>query len=121
MSPELDWEFLMRLDPAKLEQHEHDVLQHQDVIVQLKRQQLQGEHSKNILQLFFITQFLLQLKVQESAMTLEELEKAGEEQAHTEEKLKANIERLKKELVSFCIYFSHSFVSLVRAWCWCSG
>uniref|UniRef100_A0A8C4Q5C3 Uncharacterized protein n=1 Tax=Eptatretus burgeri TaxID=7764 RepID=A0A8C4Q5C3_EPTBU len=83
MSPELDWEFLMRLDPAKLEQHEHDVLQHQDVIVQLKRQQLQGEHSKNILQLFFITQFLLQLKVQESAMTLEELEKAGEEQAHT--------------------------------------
>uniref|UniRef100_UPI00358E731A centrosomal protein of 290 kDa isoform X3 n=1 Tax=Myxine glutinosa TaxID=7769 RepID=UPI00358E731A len=98
MSPKLDWEFLMRLDPATLEQHENDMLQLLDVIPQITKQELQGEHSKNILQLFFVTQFLLQLKVQESAMALEELEKAGEEQAHTEEKLKANIERLKKEL-----------------------
>nr|XP_020849162.1 centrosomal protein of 290 kDa [Phascolarctos cinereus] len=59
---------------------------------------LKDENQENVVHLFRITQSLMKMKAQEVELALEEVEKAGEEQAKFENQLKTKVMKLENEL-----------------------
>uniref|UniRef100_S4RXU7 Centrosomal protein of 290kDa coiled-coil region domain-containing protein n=1 Tax=Petromyzon marinus TaxID=7757 RepID=S4RXU7_PETMA len=59
---------------------------------------LRDETSEKLIHLFSLTQSLMKLKSQEAAVAMEEVERAGTEQARVERQYKAKIDKLENEL-----------------------
>ncbi|KAG8513961.1 Centrosomal protein of 290 kDa, partial [Galemys pyrenaicus] len=60
--------------------------------------ELKSESQENVIHLFRVTQSLMKMKAQEVELALEEVEKAGEEQAKFENQLKTKVMKLENEL-----------------------
>ncbi|KAF1602458.1 hypothetical protein FQV09_0011788, partial [Eudyptes chrysolophus] len=98
MAPILDWKKLMKVDP--------DALPHQDELAdrlletmsKVDGKDLKTETPEQLIHLFKITQSLMKMKAQEVELALEEVEKAGEEQAKCENQFKTKVMKLQNEL-----------------------
>ncbi|MBN3326738.1 CE290 protein, partial [Atractosteus spatula] len=66
--------------------------------LQVEKRDLKGDSPEKIIHLFRITQAIMKMKAQEVDLALEEVEKAGEEQAKIENQLKAKVYKLEHEL-----------------------
>ncbi|GCB72618.1 hypothetical protein scyTo_0002097 [Scyliorhinus torazame] len=98
MAPNLDWDKLMKVDPDSLPSREKLADKLLDSISKVEGNELTAENPEKLVQLFRITQSLMKMKAQEVELALEEVEKAGEEQAKTENQLKAKVLKLENEL-----------------------
>ncbi|XP_051818445.1 centrosomal protein of 290 kDa-like [Antechinus flavipes] len=94
----LDWKTLWRVNPDDLPRQEELA---DDLLVSLSKvevKDLKDENQENVVHLFQITQSLMKMKAQEAELALEEVEKAGEEQAKFENQLKTKVMKLENEL-----------------------
>ncbi|XP_078075740.1 centrosomal protein of 290 kDa isoform X3 [Mustelus asterias] len=98
MAPNLDWDKLMKVDPDSLPSREKLADKLLDSISKVEGNELPAENPEKLIRLFRITQSLMKMKAQEVELALEEVEKAGEEQAKTENQLKAKVLKLENEL-----------------------
>ncbi|XP_067906371.1 centrosomal protein of 290 kDa isoform X2 [Heterodontus francisci] len=98
MAPNLDWDKLMKVDPDSLPSREKLADKLLDLTSKIEGNELTAEDPEKLVQLFRITQSLMKMKAQEVELALEEVEKAGEEQAKTENQLKAKVLKLENEL-----------------------
>ncbi|XP_068132936.1 centrosomal protein of 290 kDa isoform X2 [Hyperolius riggenbachi] len=98
MAPALDWGRLLKVDPDVLPDQERLAEKMLKTISQVRSTELKGETDENLIQLFRITQSLMKMKSQEVDLALEEAEKAGEEQAKTENQLRSKIKQLENEM-----------------------
>ncbi|XP_048404804.1 centrosomal protein of 290 kDa isoform X2 [Stegostoma tigrinum] len=98
MAPSLDWVQLMKVDPDSLPSREKLADKLLDTISKVEGNELTTEDPEKLIQLFRLTQSLMKMKAQEVELALEEVEKAGEEQAKTENQLKAKVLKLENEL-----------------------
>ncbi|XP_036615279.1 centrosomal protein of 290 kDa [Trichosurus vulpecula] len=94
----LDWKTIRRVNPDDLPRQEKLA---DDLLVSLSKveaKDLKDENQENVVHLFRITQSLMKMKAQEVELALEEVEKAGEEQAKFENQLKTKVMKLENEL-----------------------
>ncbi|NWT97533.1 CE290 protein, partial [Urocynchramus pylzowi] len=98
MAPVLDWKKLMKVDPDTLPRQEELANRLLDVMIKVNGKDLKAETPEKMIQLFKITQSLLKMKAQEVELALEEVEKAGEEQAKCENNFKTKLMKLQNEL-----------------------
>ncbi|XP_078738393.1 centrosomal protein of 290 kDa isoform X5 [Lampetra fluviatilis] len=98
MSPNVAWEILLKCDPNTLEREVDVAYQIEDIISKVEVKSLKDETSEKLIHLFSLTQSLMQLKSQEAAFAMEEVERAGTEQAKVERQYKAKIDKLENEL-----------------------
>ncbi|XP_072511618.1 centrosomal protein of 290 kDa isoform X2 [Notamacropus eugenii] len=94
----LDWKTIRRVNPDDLPRQEELA---DDLLISLSKvevKDLKGENQENVVHLFRITQSLMKMKAQEVELALEEVEKAGEEQAKFENQLKTKVMKLENEL-----------------------
>ncbi|XP_027698300.1 centrosomal protein of 290 kDa [Vombatus ursinus] len=94
----LDWKTIQRVNPDDLPRQEELA---DDLLVSLSKvevKDLKDENQENVVHLFRITQSLMKMKAQEVELALEEVEKAGEEQAKFENQLKTKVMKLENEL-----------------------
>uniref|UniRef100_A0A8C4SDF7 Centrosomal protein 290 n=1 Tax=Erpetoichthys calabaricus TaxID=27687 RepID=A0A8C4SDF7_ERPCA len=98
MSPKLDWSELMKIDPEVLPGQEKLADKLLDSLSKVESSELIVNDPPKLVQLFKITQSLMKMKAQEVELAMEEVEKAGEEQAKIESHLKAKILKLENEL-----------------------
>ncbi|KAM9311658.1 centrosomal protein of 290 kDa [Gastrophryne carolinensis] len=97
MAP-LDWGKLMKVDPDLLPTQERVAEKMLKTLSKVSSTDLKAEPNDNLVQLFRIAQSLMKMKSQEVDLALEEAEKAGEEQAKTENQLKSKIKQLENEM-----------------------
>ncbi|CAH7330075.1 Cep290 [Phodopus roborovskii] len=98
MPPSINWKELIKIDPDDLPRQEELA---DNLLVSLSKvevNELKDEHQENVIHLFRITQSLMKMKAQEVELALEEVEKAGEEQAKFENQLKTKVMKLENEL-----------------------
>ncbi|XP_026504613.1 centrosomal protein of 290 kDa [Terrapene carolina triunguis] len=98
MPPNLDWKKLMRIDADDLPRQEELADSLLVTISKVEGNDLKDENPEHVVHLFKITQSLMKMKAQEVELALEEVEKAGEEQAKFENQLKAKVMKLENEL-----------------------
>ncbi|XP_014381380.1 centrosomal protein of 290 kDa isoform X2 [Alligator sinensis] len=98
MAPNLDWKMLMRVDPDALPRQEELADRLLETVSKVEGNDLKSENPEQVIHLFKITQSLMKMKVQETELAVEEVEKAGEEQAKVENQLKARVMKLENEL-----------------------
>ncbi|XP_019370375.1 PREDICTED: centrosomal protein of 290 kDa isoform X4 [Gavialis gangeticus] len=98
MAPNLDWKMLMRVDPDALPRQEELADRLLETVSKVEGNDLKNENPEQVIHLFKITQSLMKMKVQEAELAVEEVEKAGEEQAKVENQLKARVMKLENEL-----------------------
>ncbi|NXD33359.1 CE290 protein, partial [Copsychus sechellarum] len=98
MAPILDWKKLMKVDPDSLPRQEELADRLLDITFKVDGKDLKTETPEKVIHLFKITQSLLKMKTQEVELALEEVEKAGEEQAKCENNFKTKLMKLQKEL-----------------------
>ncbi|CAM5084718.1 unnamed protein product [Eretmochelys imbricata] len=98
MPPNLDWKKLMRIDADDLPRQEELADSLLVTVSKVEGNDLKGENLEHVVHLFKITQSLMKMKAQEVELALEEVEKAGEEQAKFENQLKAKVLKLENEL-----------------------
>ncbi|XP_041330178.1 centrosomal protein of 290 kDa isoform X2 [Pyrgilauda ruficollis] len=98
MAPVLDWKKLMKVDPDTLPRQEELADRLLDIMIKVDGKDLNTETPEKMVQLFKITQSLLKMKAQEVELALEEVEKAGEEQAKCENNFKTKLIKLQNEL-----------------------
>ncbi|XP_014744320.1 PREDICTED: centrosomal protein of 290 kDa [Sturnus vulgaris] len=98
MAPILDWKKLMKVDPDTLPRQEELADRLLDITFKVDGKDLKTETPEKVIHLFKITQSLLKMKTQEVELALEEVEKAGEEQAKCENNFKIRLMKLQKEL-----------------------
>ncbi|NWJ06223.1 CE290 protein, partial [Crypturellus undulatus] len=98
MAPILDWKKLMKVDPDALPHQEELADRLLETVSKVDGKDLKNEPSEQLLHLFKITQSLMKMKAQEVELALEEVEKAGEEQAKCENKFKTKVLKLESEL-----------------------
>nr|XP_054487141.1 centrosomal protein of 290 kDa isoform X2 [Agelaius phoeniceus] len=98
MAPVLDWKKLMKVDPDTLPRQEELADRLLDMMIKVDGKDLKTETPEKMIQLFKITQSLLKMKAQEVELALEEVEKAGEEQAKYENNFKTKLVKLQNEL-----------------------
>ncbi|XP_074919570.1 centrosomal protein of 290 kDa [Chelonoidis abingdonii] len=98
MPPNLDWKKLMRINADDLPRQEELADSLLVTISKVEGNDLKDENSEHVVHLFKITQSLMKMKAQEVELALEEVEKAGEEQAKFENQLKAKVMKLENEL-----------------------
>ncbi|XP_077327508.1 centrosomal protein of 290 kDa [Lithobates pipiens] len=98
MAPALDWGKLMKVDPDVLPNQERLAEKMLKTLSQVTSTDLKGETNENLIQIFRITQSIMKMKSQEVDLALEEAEKAGEEQAKTENQLRSKIKQLENEI-----------------------
>ncbi|NXU95066.1 CE290 protein, partial [Xiphorhynchus elegans] len=98
MAPILDWKKLMKVDPDSLPRQEELADRLVDTMCKIDGKDLKTETPEKLIHLFKITQSLLKMKTQEVELALEEVEKAGEEQARCENNFKTKIMKLQNEL-----------------------
>ncbi|XP_013373578.1 PREDICTED: centrosomal protein of 290 kDa isoform X1 [Chinchilla lanigera] len=98
MPPNINLKELIKVDPDELPRQEELA---ENLLISLSKvevKDLQNENQKNMIHLFRITQSLMKMKAQEVELALEEVEKAGEEQAKFENQLKTKVMKLENEL-----------------------
>uniref|UniRef100_A0A8C5NV41 Centrosomal protein 290 n=1 Tax=Jaculus jaculus TaxID=51337 RepID=A0A8C5NV41_JACJA len=98
MSPNINWKELIKVDPDDLPRQEELA---DSLLVSLSKvevNEIKNEDQENMIHLFRITQSLMKMKAQEVELALEEVEKAGEEQAKFENQLKSKVMKLENEL-----------------------
>ncbi|NWZ77326.1 CE290 protein, partial [Poecile atricapillus] len=98
MAPILDWKKLMKVDPDTLPRQEELADRLLDIMFKVDGKDLKNETPEKMIHLFKITQSLLKMKTQEVELALEEVEKAGEEQAKCENNFKTKLMKLQNEL-----------------------
>ncbi|XP_053833170.1 centrosomal protein of 290 kDa isoform X2 [Vidua macroura] len=98
MAPVLDWKKLMKVDPDTLPHQEELVDRLLDIMIKVDGKDLKTETPEKMIHLFKITQSLLKMKAQEVELAVEEVEKAGEEQAKCENNFKTKLMKLQNEL-----------------------
>ncbi|NXC93347.1 CE290 protein, partial [Certhia familiaris] len=98
MAPVLDWKKLMKVDPDILPRQEELADRLLDIMFKVDGKDLKTETPEKVIHLFKITQTLLKMKTQEVELALEEVEKAGEEQAKCENNFKTRLMKLQNEL-----------------------
>ncbi|XP_038612778.1 LOW QUALITY PROTEIN: centrosomal protein of 290 kDa [Tachyglossus aculeatus] len=98
MPPNLDWKKIMRVDPDSLPRQDELADHLLDSLSKVEGKDLEDENHENVVHLFRITQALMKMKAQEVELALEEVEKAGVEQAKFENQLKAKVMKLENEL-----------------------
>ncbi|KAM4782712.1 centrosomal protein of 290 kDa isoform 2-T2 [Cyanocitta cristata] len=98
MAPILDWKKLMKIDPDTLPRQEELADRLLDIMFKVDGKDLKTEIPEKLIHLFKITQSLLKMKTQEVELALEEVEKAGEEQAKCENNFKTKLMKLQNEL-----------------------
>ncbi|PNJ24995.1 CEP290 isoform 2, partial [Pongo abelii] len=98
MPPNINWKEIMKVDPDDLPRQEELA---DNLLISLSKvevNELKSEKQENMIHLFRITQSLMKMKAQEVELALEEVEKAGEEQAKFENQLKTKVMKLENEL-----------------------
>ncbi|XP_062440904.1 centrosomal protein of 290 kDa isoform X2 [Rhea pennata] len=98
MAPFLDWKKLMKVDPDALPHQEELADTLLETVSKVDGKDLKNEASEQLIHLFKITQSLMKMKTQEVELALEEVEKAGEEQAKCENQFKTKMMKLENEL-----------------------
>ncbi|KFP54531.1 Centrosomal protein of 290 kDa, partial [Cathartes aura] len=98
MAPILDWKKLMKVDPDALPRQEELADRLLETMSKVDGKDLKTEPPEQLIHLFKITQSLLKMKAQEVELALEEVEKAGEEQAKCENQFKTKVIKLQNEL-----------------------
>ncbi|XP_064011013.1 centrosomal protein of 290 kDa isoform X5 [Pogoniulus pusillus] len=98
MAPILDWKKLMKVDPDALPNQEKLAEKLLETMTKVDGKDLKMETPEQLIQLFKVTQCLLKMKAEEVELALEEVEKAGEEQAKCENQFKTQVLKLQKEL-----------------------
>ncbi|XP_035193612.1 centrosomal protein of 290 kDa isoform X2 [Oxyura jamaicensis] len=98
MAPILDWKKLMRVDPDALPCQEELADRLLETVSKVDGKNLKNETPEQLIHLFKITQSLMKMKAQEVELALEEVEKAGEEQAKCENLYKTKVMKLENEL-----------------------
>ncbi|XP_053112327.1 centrosomal protein of 290 kDa isoform X2 [Hemicordylus capensis] len=98
MAPILEWKKIMRIDPDALPRQEELADNLLETVAKIDGNDLKDENPERLIQLFKISQSLMKMKSQEVELALEEVEKAGEEQAKFENQLKTKVMKLEKEL-----------------------
>ncbi|XP_017935896.1 centrosomal protein of 290 kDa isoform X3 [Manacus vitellinus] len=98
MAPILDWKKLMKVDPDSLPHQEELADRLLETMSKVDGRDLKTETPEKLIHLFKITQSLLKMKTQEVELALEEVEKAGEEQAKCENNFKTKMMKLQNEL-----------------------
>ncbi|XP_031445492.1 centrosomal protein of 290 kDa isoform X2 [Phasianus colchicus] len=98
MAPILDWKKLMRVDPDALPRQEELADTLFETLSKVDGKDLKNETPEQLMHLFKITQSLMKMKAQEVELALEEVEKAGEEQAKCENIFKTKMMKLESEL-----------------------
>lgn len=88
----------MKVDPDVLPNQERLAEKMLKTLSQVTSTDLKGETNDNLIQIFRITQSIMKMKSQEVDLALEEAEKAGEEQAKTENQLRSKIKQLENEI-----------------------
>ncbi|CAN0355868.1 unnamed protein product [Rangifer tarandus platyrhynchus] len=98
MPPNINWKEIKKVDPDELPRQEELA---DNLLISLSKvevNELKSESQENMIHLFRITQSLMKMKAQEVELALEEVEKAGEEQAKFENQLKTKVMKLENEL-----------------------
>ncbi|KAM7114667.1 centrosomal protein of 290 kDa isoform 1-T3 [Molossus nigricans] len=98
MPPNINWKDIVKVDPDDLPRQEELA---DNLLVSLSKvevNELKSESQENLIHLFRITQSLMKMKAQEVELALEEVDKAGEEQAKFENQLKTKVIKLENEL-----------------------
>ncbi|XP_063111339.1 centrosomal protein of 290 kDa isoform X2 [Cavia porcellus] len=98
MPPSINFKELIKIDPDELPRQEELA---DNLLISLSKVEvndLKNENQENMIHLFRITQSLMKMKAQEVELALEEVEKAGEEQAKFENQLKSKVMKLENEL-----------------------
>ncbi|XP_045444275.1 centrosomal protein of 290 kDa isoform X6 [Pipistrellus kuhlii] len=98
MPPSINWKEIIKVDPDDLPRQEKLA---DNLLVSLSKvevNELKSESQENVIHLFRITQSLMKMKAQEAELALEEIDKAGEEQAKVENKFQTELMRLENEL-----------------------
>ncbi|KFW96953.1 Centrosomal protein of 290 kDa, partial [Phalacrocorax carbo] len=98
MAPVLDWKKLMKVDPDALPHQEELADRLLETMSKVDGKDLKTETPEQLIHLFKITQSLMKMKAQEVELALEEVEKAGEEQAKCENQFKTKVMKLQNEL-----------------------
>ncbi|XP_074914310.1 centrosomal protein of 290 kDa isoform X6 [Buteo buteo] len=98
MAPILDWKKLMKVDPDALPRQEELAERLLESMSKVDGKDLKTQTQEQLIHLFKITQSLLKMKAQEVELALEEVEKAGEEQAKCENQFKTKVMKLQNEL-----------------------
>ncbi|XP_053262736.1 centrosomal protein of 290 kDa isoform X7 [Podarcis raffonei] len=98
MAPILEWKKVMKVDPDSLPRQEELADTLLEMLAKVDGSDLKDENPERLIQLFKISQSLMRMKNQEVELALEEVEKAGEEQAKFENQLKTKVMKLEKEL-----------------------
>ncbi|XP_075006769.1 centrosomal protein of 290 kDa isoform X4 [Calonectris borealis] len=98
MAPILDWKKLMKVDPDALPRQEELADRLLETMSKVDGKDLKTETPEQLIHLFKITQSLMKMKAQEVELALEEVEKAGEEQAKCENQFKTKVMKLQNEL-----------------------
>ncbi|NXQ83718.1 CE290 protein, partial [Nyctibius grandis] len=98
MAPILDWKKLMKVDPDALPHQEELADRLLETMSKVDGKDLKSETREQLIHLFKITQSLMKMKAQEVELALEEVEKAGEEQAKCENQFKTKVMKLQNEL-----------------------
>ncbi|NWV04060.1 CE290 protein, partial [Ptilonorhynchus violaceus] len=98
MAPVLDWKKLMKVDPDTLPHQEERANRLLYIMFKVDGKDLKTETPEKLIHLFKITQSLLKMKTQEVDLALEEVERAGKEQARCENNFKTKVMKLQNEL-----------------------
>ncbi|XP_027510020.1 centrosomal protein of 290 kDa isoform X6 [Corapipo altera] len=98
MAPILDWKKLLKVDPDSLPHQEELADRLLETMSKVDGKDLETETPEKLIHLFKIAQSLLKMKTQEVELALEEVEKAGEEQAKCENNFKTKMMKLQNEL-----------------------
>uniref|UniRef100_A0A8C5X331 Centrosomal protein 290 n=1 Tax=Malurus cyaneus samueli TaxID=2593467 RepID=A0A8C5X331_9PASS len=98
MAPILNWKKLMKVDPDSLPHQEELADRLLDILFKVDGKDIKTETPEKLMHLFKVTQSLLKMKAQEVELALEEVEKAGEEQAKCENNFKTKLMKLQNEL-----------------------
>ncbi|XP_065525867.1 centrosomal protein of 290 kDa isoform X4 [Lathamus discolor] len=98
MAQILGWKKLMNVDPDALPHQEELADRLLETMLKVDGKDLKTETPGKLLHLFKITQSLLKMKTQEVELALEEVEKAGEEQAKCENQFETKVMKLQNEL-----------------------
>ncbi|KAM4882923.1 centrosomal protein of 290 kDa isoform 5-T5 [Thomomys bottae] len=98
MPPYINWKEIVKVDPDDLPRQEELADNLLITLSKVEASELKNENQENVIHLFRITQSLMKMKAQEVELALEEVEKAGEEQAKFENQLKTKVMKLENEL-----------------------
>ncbi|KAM9229812.1 centrosomal protein of 290 kDa [Dugong dugon] len=98
MPPNVNWKDIMKVDPDDLPRQEEVADNLLIFLSKVEINEIKSESQESLIHLFRVTQSLMKMKAQEVELALEEVEKAGEEQAKFENQLKSKLMKLENEL-----------------------